>query len=125
MGFRQGNFAKVWGTTVYENYTVVELSTSKKNKKTGEYETDFSSKFVKFIGQAHRDATSLTRGTKIKIGECDVTSRYDKEKKQAYTDFLVFTFEIESTNPNEGTTYGNGNTFMTIPDDVVGELPFS
>lgn len=123
MGFKQGNYAKVWKTTVYEKYTVVELSTSKKNKQSGEYEVDFQNSFVKFIGQAHRDATSLTRGTKIKIGECEVTSKYNKEKKQNYTDFLVYGFELESNSPN--LTYTNESTFMTIPDDVVGELPFS
>lgn len=123
MGFRKDGYAKVWKTTVYEKYTVVELSTSKKNKQSGEYEVDFQHSFVKFIGQAHRDATSLTRGSRIKLGDCDVTRKYSKEKQREYIDFIVYDFALESA-PNTGDSLADA-TFMTIPDDVVGELPFS
>lgn len=123
MGFRKDGYAKVWKTTVYEKYTLVELSTSKKNKQSGEYEVDFQHSFVKFIGQAHRDATSLTRGSRIKLGDCDVTRKYSKEKQREYIDFIVYDFSLESA-PNTGDSLADA-TFMTIPDDVVGELPFS
>lgn len=125
MGFKQDNFAKIWKTTIYEKYTTVELSTSKKNKQTNEYEVDFQHSFVKFIGQAHRDAVSLKRGDKIKIGECEVTRKYSKEKQREYIDFLVYTFTLESSAPNASGDSLENATFMNIPDDVVGELPFS
>lgn len=125
MGFRQGNYAKVWGTTIYEKYTTVELSTSKKNKQSGEYEVDFQNNYVKFIGQAHRDAVGLKRGDKIKIGECEVTRKYNKEKQREYIDFIVYDFSLESSAPNNSGDSLENATFMNIPDDVVGELPFS
>lgn len=41
MGFRNNAYAKVWKSEDKGNYSVVELSTSKKNKQTDQYETDF------------------------------------------------------------------------------------
>lgn len=95
MGFRSGSYAKVWRFEDKGNYAVVEISTSKKNKQTDQYETDFNSKFTRFIGQAHTDILALQDGVKIKLGEVEVTNSWNKETKQGYTNFLVYTFEYK------------------------------
>ena len=124
MGFKTGGFAKVWKSEDKGNYSVVDISTSKKNTKSGEFETDFSNKFVRFIGKAHTDIKNLADGSKIKLGDIEVTNSYNKETKVNYTNFMVFSFEVA-----EGTTTKKAEStdgFMSIPDNVtVPELPFS
>ena len=120
MGFRNGAYATVWETKPGNgNWTDARISISKKNKN-GEYETDFSG-FVRFIGQAHSDAAYLKERARIKIGECDVTSRYDKEKKVTYTNFAIFSFN-DADSHNEAQKPSGGNEYMQVPDD--DELPF-
>ena len=73
MGFRTGAYATIWEVQpVSETMTKVRLSTSKKNKQTNEYETDFSG-FVAFVGAAAaKNAAHLQEKSKIKIGDIDV-----------------------------------------------------
>ena len=85
MGFRTGAFAKVWEVTpMSDTSTKVRMSVSRRNKQTGEYEQDFSG-FVLCIGTAAaRNAAKLKEGSRIKIGDCDVTTKYDPQKKITY-----------------------------------------
>ena len=54
MGFREGAFATVWEiTNMSDNFSKIRVSTSRKDKKTDEYVTDFSG-FVSLIGEAHK-----------------------------------------------------------------------
>ena len=91
--FKEGNYCTVWAVSVDDNKVNVELSTSRKNKNTGEYETDFSSKFVRFVGDASVAAQKLSRGDRIKLGECGVSTYWNKETGRSYTNFIVFDFE--------------------------------
>jgi single-strand DNA-binding protein len=128
MGFRTDAYAKVWAVENKGNYSVVELSTSKKNKATNEYDTDFSSKFVRFIGTAHTQVQGLSKGTSIKLGNVEVTNSYNKETKTSYTNFLVFSFETQDGNGSKNTskpTDNKSNGFMNIPDGIDEELPFN
>lgn len=127
MGFRQdARFVKVWEVENKGNYHIVSLSTSKKNKDTNEYETDFSSKFVRFIGTAHTLASDLKKGDTIKLGSCEVTNKYDKEKNTTYTNYLVYSFEKEGdNNSNNNQSAPKNDGFENIPDGVDEELPFN
>ncbi|MGN1156971.1 MAG: hypothetical protein ACI4TK_12405 [Agathobacter sp.] len=100
MGFRPNAWATVWSVepSATGSSTKVRLSTSKKNK-SGEYEQDFSG-FCLFIGQAHTDAAKLAEKDRIKIGECEVTTSYDKEKGKEYINYKVYNFE---TSDGAGT----------------------
>lgn len=99
MGFRTGAYAKVWEVTpMSDTSTKVRLSVSRKNKQSGEYEQDFSG-FVLCIGTAAaRNAAKLNAGARIKIGDCDVTTKYDAQKKVTYTNFKMFSFEDADGN---------------------------
>ena len=129
MGFRQdARFVNVWEVENKGNYHIVSLSTSKKNKDTNEYETDFSNKFVRFIGTAHTLAADLKKGDTIKLGSCEVTNKYDKEKNTTYTNYLVYSFEKEGDNNNSNnnqSTPKSNDGFMNIPDGIDEELPFN
>lgn len=113
MGFRTGAYAKVWEITpMSDTSTKVRLSVSRKNKQTNEYEQDFSG-FVLAIGTAAaKKASCLKQGDRIKLGDVDVATKYDKDKKITYTNYKMFSFETD-----EGET-GNRST---EPQPVVDE----
>lgn len=113
MGFRTGAYAKVWEVSpMSDTNTKIRISVSRKNKQTGEYEQDFSG-FVLCIGTAAaKKATLLHEGSRIKIGDCDVTTKYDAAKKTTYTNFKIFSFEdadgdgASSTEPERSVDDG-------------------
>lgn len=105
MGFRTGAYAKVWEVTpMSDTSTKVRMSISRKNKQSGEYEQDFSG-FVLAIGTAAaKKAAGLKEGNRIKLGDVDVTTKYDKEKKVTYTNFKMFSFELDGEEPHDSST---------------------
>lgn len=119
MGFRTGAFAKVWKVEPYsDTSTKLRISISRKNKNTGEYEQEFSG-FVNAIGTAAaKKAACLKEGSNIKLGDVDVTTKYDADKKITYTNYKVFTFEVD------GETTAPAKKATTEPQPVVdsGEL---
>ena len=127
MGFRQGNYATVWSVEGISNaITKGSISIRHKNKNTGEYETDFNG-FVSFIGTAAaRKALSLMPKSRIKLGDVDVSNRYNKEQNKEYTTFKIFSFDImdesinNSTNSPKATSVGDGE--IEVNEDEM--LPF-
>lgn len=97
MGFRTGRYCKVWEITPKsDSLTTLRISTSRKNKQTGEFETDFSG-FVSCVGtSAAKKALFLNEGDSVKIGDVDVTTKYDKEKGITYTNFIMYSFETNN-----------------------------
>lgn len=103
MGFRKDSFATIWSVEPKsDTHTKARISISKKNKQTGQYETDFSG-FVSFVGSAAaKKAASLKEKDRIKLGDVDVNNTYDKEKGISYTNFKVFSFDMASeSQPTE------------------------
>ena len=99
MGFRQGTFAKIWKLENKGNYHVAEMSVSKKNDGGG-YDVTWQNKFVRLVGTAHTQADKLDTGKSVKIGACDVTNKYDKEKNTTYTNYVIFAFEDDNNKDN-------------------------
>lgn len=95
MGFRTGAYAMVWSVEPKtDTWTKARISTSRKNKETDEYEQDFSG-FVDFSGTASaKKAASLKQETRIKLGDVDVTNKYDAKNGVTYTNYKVWSFEI-------------------------------
>lgn len=103
MGFRNGAYAMVWKVEYRNNMIVVNLSTSRKKKgvEPPEYETDFSG-FASFYGEAAKkinETIGLQPKTKIRLLECEVTTRYDANRDERYTNFNVYDWEPAS-EPN-------------------------
>jgi len=96
MGFRKEAFATIWSIEpTSDTLTKGRISVSRKDKQSGEYETDFSG-FVSFIGTATaKKAAGLKERERIRLGDVDVTSKYDKEKSVTYTNFKVFSFDTQ------------------------------
>lgn len=130
MGFRAGSYATIWSVeSASDTRTKARISISRKNKQTGEYDTDFSG-FVDFIGTAAaKKALMLKEKDRIRLGDVDVTNNYNKEKGITYTNFKIFSFETQSEINGSG---GGGNSgYDTEPQKNVdsgeiddSQLPF-
>lgn len=95
MGFRQGAYASIWEIEPISDTNIkLRISTSRKNRESGEYEQDFSG-FVNAIGTAAaKKAAGLKKGDRIQLGDVEVTTKYNSDKKITYTNFRVFSFEM-------------------------------
>ena len=100
MGFRTGSYATIWSVeSASDTRTKARISISRKNKQTGEYDTDFSG-FVDFIGTAAaKKALMLKEKDRIRLGDVDVTNNYSKEKGITYTisKFSALKHSLKST----------------------------
>ena len=124
--FSTGSYAHIWKLEDKGNYHVAQMSTSKKNNDTGEYEKDWNDSFVRLVGTAHNQAKTLDTSKNVKIGRCGVSNNYSKEKNTTYTSYVIFNFE-----DNDSNTSGNAQKSQTSKDDFIDisafdddELPF-
>lgn len=115
MGFKTGAWAKVWSVEpIRDTVTSCRLSVSKKNRDTGEYEQEWGG-FVSFLGTAAASkATKLKEYDSIKLGDVDVTTRYDKEKEFEYVNYNCYSFktneEVEEAERSENASHRAQNT---------------
>lgn len=88
-------YAKIKSVENKGNYSVCKISTSKKNKQTDKYETDFVGK-ARFVGNAHLQHPM--DGQKIKITSCGVSNCYTKDDKLEFLNqpnYVVFGYELQ------------------------------
>lgn len=108
MGFHTGAYATVWEITETGNkFSKIRISTSRKDKETDEYVTDFNG-FVSMVGDANKNINLICNALdgcgrcRIKIGSCDVSNRYDKDAGREYTNFAMFDFEMADGSKDSG-----------------------
>lgn len=125
MGFRKDAWATVWSVEEGRgNSLKVRLSVSKKNKDSGEYEQDFSG-FCTFIGSAKIKGEKLQKKDRIKLGDVDVSTRYDKEKKQEYVNYKVFDFTTaDDDEPSSAVSADTSVSADTGETDTEESDPF-
>lgn len=99
MGFRNGAYCTAWEIDPKSStWTKVRISINRKNKDTGEYEQDFGG-YVDFVGTAAaQKAAKLQPRTRFRLGDVEVTTTYNKEKKVEYTNFKVYSFDLLDDN---------------------------
>ena len=142
MGFRTGAYASVFSVEKGRgNYYDVNIATSRKDKNTGNYNTDFRG-FVRFAGDAAKGIerlngmTSKNNGNRpiarVRLGDVDTTNSYSPENGKTYTHYAVFTFEYaddsnlqnnsnaNSTNNNEKSLNDYLNSVPSVPEDEEG-----
>lgn len=102
----------------------LRLSVSRKNKQTGEYEQDFSG-FVDAVGTAAaKKAASLKEGDRIKIGDVDVTTKYNSDKKITYTNYKMFSFEMDNDAAPAKSNNAEPQPFVDSGEVDDARLPF-
>lgn len=124
MGFRKDSYATVWEVTPKTNgITQLRISISRKDRETGEYETDFSG-FVSVIGTGEaQKAAKLKERDRIKLGDVDVSTFYSKEKQVTYYNFKVFNFELADA-PRVATDDDTSINKVLDGDVDEDDLPF-
>jgi len=125
MGFHPGAYSMIWQVEPKGTWTKVRLNTSRKNKDTGEYEQDFSG-FVSFVGNANAKAQQLKERDRIRLGDVDVTTRYDKERNREYVNYTCFSFEMaDNQNNSRGNVASNEVDSNPVEGDTDDDtLPF-
>lgn len=123
MGFRTGAYAKIWEVTPMSGTaTKLRLSTSHKSKQTNEYEQDFSGYVICAGTAAANKAAGLQAGDRIKIGDCDVTTKYDADRHVTYTNYKIFSFDEVKSRDNDESSEPASNVDDGDIDDST--LPF-
>ncbi len=124
MGFRTGAYATCWSVEQGRgNFTKVRLSISRKNRE-GVYEQDFSG-FCMFIGTAHAKAEKLKERDRIKLGDVDVSTTFNKEQNKEYVNYKVFDFEpVESNYSNNRSNNASSGGNPVEGDSDEDNLPF-
>ena len=123
MGFRKDAYATVWEITpMSDTFTKGRISISKKDRASGEYSQDFGG-YVSFIGTAcAKRASKLKEKDRIKLGDVDVTTRYDKSKSASYTNFNIYSFTKDGEEEKKKVS---PEPDEEITDDMdASELPF-
>lgn len=127
MGFRAGAYCTVWGVEPKsDTMTSVRLSISRMDKNTGKYVTDFSG-FTTFTGTvAATKAVALQEKDRIKLGDVDVSSKWDEEKKVMYYNFKVFSFEMANNSDNKDREAQPNSPQPQVDGGVIDDsrLPF-
>lgn len=127
MGFRKEAFATIWSVeSTSDTLTKARISISRKNKQTGEYDTDFSG-FVSFVGTAAaKKAAGLKEKDRIRLGDVDVTNKYDKEKNVTYTNYKIFSFETQNEIDGASRNIESSEPKKPVDDGEIDDdrLPF-
>lgn len=142
MGFRSGAYASVFSVKRGSgNFYDVNITTSHKDRNTGNYIRDFGA-YVRFVGDAanviekYNGKTSKDNGNRpiarIKLGDVDTTNTYNVARGVTYTNHVVFSCEEVDGISVSGAKYSdntyrnnqnaNNDTEKSI-DDYVSEIP--
>lgn len=127
MGLHNNGYATVWNVEEGKgNYLTAEISTRRK-KPDGEYETDFSYKFVRLIGKAKDKGGNIPAKTRIKINECDVQYKSVKNQNGEWVNYftpMIFDFDVVESKA-AATESSDDDGFMKLPETDEEFLPFN
>jgi hypothetical protein len=105
MLYFKDNFATIWDVEDKGNYSIVSLSTSRKDKQSGEY-INSNWKFVRFVGDAHKKASELNKKDRIRINGGVSWESYEKEGERAWAkvpSIVVFNWGRPEDKPAGGS----------------------
>lgn len=125
MGFRNGAYATVWDIRPRsDSMTSLRVSISQKKRDSEEYEQTFGG-YISVLGtSAATQAAKLSIRDRIKLGDVDVTNRYDKESNKEYTNFNVFSFEKVGEAGKPEQSYEPSAEDEGFMAEEPGEMPF-
>lgn len=103
---------------ISDTMSKARASMSRKNKMTGEYEDDFSG-IVNFCGTAAvQKASGLQPRDRIKLGDIDVTRKYDKAASKEYINYKIWSFELADSS-NNNASHANETASNTSSSDPI------
>lgn len=124
MGFRNDGYATVWEVRPGKSKrsTLVRVSTSRKERGSDEWETDFTG-WIKFLGNAGEKALSLKQKDRIITKRVEVQTRYDKEAGKEWIDYIVWDFGFPEDKEKK-TLNNSANDQPDIPMVEEEDVPF-
>lgn len=71
-------------------------------------------------------AAKLKEGDRIKLGDVDVSTKYDKDKKVTYTNFKMFSFEMDGESSSSSRSAPPDEPKPGVDDGELDDnrLPF-
>ena len=129
MGFNKDARCKLWSITD-DNGKFANCNISSNTKVGENWEKDFSSKFVRFVGSAYKKLKEVSipqNGINIKLGNCTAQNCYIKDGQTTYLKsgrFIVFDFEFIDEVQKSDSNGKLDDDFMSVPDTDSSELPF-
>jgi hypothetical protein len=122
MIYFKDTYAKVWKIEDKGNYAQVQFSTSRKDKKSGEY-LNSSWSFVNFVGDAYKKIGELSEGDRIliKSGNISKESYMNTNNEKTWPKYpKLAVFDWEPVKPRE-----ESNQPESSPDENDNEeMPF-
>jgi hypothetical protein len=123
MIYIKDQYAMIWKTEDKGNYHLVSMSTSRKDKKSGNYKSS-NWAFVRFVGDAHDKVATLPEKTRILIKAGGISKEsYEQDgetKWPSNPNIVVFNFEL----PEKNSDTGKLDTPPVVEEDSDEELPF-
>jgi hypothetical protein len=110
------SYATVWKIEDKGKYCSGRISSSKKDKRTGNYVS--SNWNVRFVGNCLESAKKLQEKDKITITNGFIENIWDKENKKNWLTLIVFDFEL----PDGGTAQPTDGIYTEV--ETPSELPF-
>lgn len=125
--FGTNSFMTIWGVVDKGNYAEVSLSSSKKNKLTGNNEQDFGCKFVRFVGDAYLQRPMPEQ--RIKLTGCGVQNAYVKDGKTQYLKnpvYVVWGYELQEGFEKKASDNGGSDYRKSLLEacDDEEQIPF-
>ncbi len=115
----------VWSTErKTDTLTSGRVTVSRRDKTSGEFVQEFSG-YVAFIGTAcAAKALGLKPKQRVRLGDVDVTRRYDKEAGREYVNFNIYSFE--PADESDGGPGGGGVSRRPVDhgEPENADLPF-
>lgn len=133
MGFRTGAYASVFSVKRGAgNFYDVNLTTSHKDRNSGNYVRDFGA-YVRFVGDAanvvakFNGKNSKDNGgrplARIKLGDIDTTNTYNAAKNITYTNHVVFSCEeVDGTSTGGSNFSNNSYSNQNRPANNMGSI---
>lgn len=128
---KSDSYFTVWDITVEDRRVLVNATTSKKDKRSGEY-VNSSWSYMNFVGNAYAKACKLNRRDRITNLEFGLTNEQyvDKDGNKVYPKsprIVVFDFEVAAPRtggkkPSTKAYVDSAEGDIDIDDD--GDLPF-
>jgi hypothetical protein len=122
MLYFKDNYATYWEHEDKGSYSIVSLSTSRKDKKSGDYKNS-NWKFCRFVGEAHEKVKDLNKKDHIRINGGVSWEEYEKDGERAWAKIpaiVVFNFGFPEDKPSGQ----NPDTPPQMEEESEEALPF-
>lgn len=139
--FANNSWATIWSFEDKVGYGNANVSTSKKDQESGQYETDFQHKFVGVSGEAYEFLKSCSipdkKGIRVRLVRVGLTNKYDPDKKVTYWNPKIYEIdEGDGNSPAPAPKGGNKKVaapakkttsktdYAVLDDNEDSPLPF-